>query len=257
MYILIKEILEDIHLLRHYYIIKIKEEEDIYILNKLEELKEDNTLDYLQFNSYEDARDFMKDSLVEETKLYSKLLSLKNDFKTKEIPYDCRFVFVYVSDVISPVPGFYRIPLREYFLVKEVYPEDIRLPFLYEFNMIITAKELVTLYNKIYQNIPEISLSKYFIKQDESIQESSNLTALCKLIHKGEFSVQEIKETFDNLDDDKINQVSTTLVETVKEVKRMKEEGVDKCHLDEYLLSQFKDIPVLLKEIPDIISFLY
>ena len=275
MFLFVTDNNDNIHVTKYYYLVTPpKGEEADSFLIKLEEAKQNKLLDYHEFETLDKARTFMEDCMLEDTKSYTKLYSeslSSNDsdilsFPDK-IPHNCRYIFVNIEKGITPNPGFYKIPLNEYVILKENYNDYIRLPLMEEYDLITKSEETVMVHSDIYKAISQLFIvpSESFVDvaADDNnnhgfpMDKSKRLGHLFRLILSGQTTRKDMRKVFGNLEDNIVDAIHDALSEAMSQMEVMHSNGSTNDELCEFFCERCKEVPLLAKDSKNIVGMLY
>lgn len=110
------------------------------------------------FNTMIEAQKAFHDYQLERTKEYSKIIRkiIQNNKLPSKSPKNCRCLFVYIDNIITPFPGIYRISLNTLILLVTKYENNIKIPEIKIIDNLNNLNDVVVFHNDVLVNIPNL-----------------------------------------------------------------------------------------------------
>lgn len=258
MHYFITEICEDIHKVTYSYVASTKnKDEDEELINALKGLD----VDFVPFETIYEAKNYMDKYLFDRAITYTKVIL--NDLDVSKIPFDSRYIIVYVGKNLSPKEGFYKLPLAEFILLKS---HDIRLPTLTELDVLVEVNNIVSVHSDIWKQISSLFATpstSFFEENSHDLSLTGDdihkkLAQLFKLVASQNSDLKPyFRKVFGNIEDVIIDKMINLYIIVVNDIKKMLYDGVDQKTACEYFYKRCEEFPLLAKESKTIVGLLY
>lgn len=258
MHYFITEISDDIHKVTYSYVASTKnKDEDDELINALC----CSDVEYMTFETLEEAHNYMDNYLFIRAIDYTKFIL--NDLDVSKIPYDSRYIIVYVGKLLSPNEGFYKLPLTEFILLKSY---DIRFPTLTELDVLVKVNDTVSVHSDIWTLISPlftIQSTSFFEENSHDLSLTGDdihkkLARLFKLVATQHTDLKPyFRKVFGNLEDAVIDKMINLYITVVNDIKKMIDAKVDQQTACEYFYKRCEEFPMLAKESKTIVGYIY